>query len=160
MYDPDKIFSELETAAEDRAEAEYQAHLLERQGEILLAKNMLEAKADGVAIGLCKEHARATDEWEVHVPRRGGGNQEALTGRGRNTTTFRYWPRPDGLRKRRRGRWRDDTGVCGMILKQRKGESIYDYQTRLSWHAMIANIGLMVCGFVFLVLLLLPALLP
>lgn len=41
------------------------------------------------------------------------------------------------------------------MLKQRKGENVYDYQTRLSWHAMIGNIGLMVCAFLFVIILLL-----
>ena len=43
-----------------------------------------------------------------------------------------------------------------MILDQKKGESISEWQRRLSWHAMIANIGMLVCGLAFLVLLALP----
>lgn len=40
-----------------------------------------------------------------------------------------------------------------MILDQKKGEDLYEYQTRLSWHAMVANIGMRVCVLVFVLLL-------
>jgi hypothetical protein len=67
MYDANRMFQELEDAAEARAQAEYEAHLLERNGEILLAKLMVKAKQDGTAIGLCKEVARTQPEWGVHI---------------------------------------------------------------------------------------------
>ena len=66
-YDPDKLYLALETAAEERAEAEYQAHLLERNGEILLASLQVRFKQNGEPIGICKEYARASEEWRVHV---------------------------------------------------------------------------------------------
>jgi hypothetical protein len=66
-YNPDRIFAELETAAEGRAEAEYTAHRLERLGEILLAELQVEAKQTGQPIGICKEIARADPKWRTHV---------------------------------------------------------------------------------------------
>ena len=66
-YDPERTFHELEKAAEERAQAEYDALLLERQGEILLAQKMFEAKAEGVAVTLCKEWARTQAEWKIHI---------------------------------------------------------------------------------------------
>ena len=66
-YNPDAVFNALEEAAEGWVNAQFQADQLEKMGEILLARLMLEAKADGEAIGLCKESARATDTWETHI---------------------------------------------------------------------------------------------
>ena len=83
-YDPDSTFTALEKAAEERAEAEYQAYLLEKHGEILLALKMLEAKHDGVAIGLCKEAARVTEEWKTHV------EGEAVAMRNRSRARAKY----------------------------------------------------------------------
>ena len=67
MLDPDKIYLELEEAAEARAQAEYDAYLLEKHGEILMANLMVSAKDQGAPIGLCKEVARTDPQWEVHV---------------------------------------------------------------------------------------------
>lgn len=66
-YDPDTVFAALEDAAEEWVNAQFQADQLEKMGEILLAKMMLEAKDDGESIGLCKERARATPAWETHI---------------------------------------------------------------------------------------------
>ncbi len=66
-YDPNAMFMELEKAGEERAEAEYQAHILERNGEILLAELQVRFKRAGEPIGICKEFARSTDEWKTHV---------------------------------------------------------------------------------------------
>lgn len=67
MYSPDRIFQTLEDAAEEWAQAQLLADQMEKMGEILLAKMMLEAKSEGIPIGLCKETARAREEWERHV---------------------------------------------------------------------------------------------
>lgn len=67
MYDPAKMYAELETAADERAEAEYEAHLLERNGEILLSTLMVKAKESGEPVGICKEIARSRPEWKMHV---------------------------------------------------------------------------------------------
>lgn len=67
QYDPDKIFHALEDSAEKWAAAQLQADQLEKMGEILLAKMMLEAKAVGHPVGICKEVARSNDEWETHI---------------------------------------------------------------------------------------------
>lgn len=40
-----------------------------------------------------------------------------------------------------------------MILDQKKGESLYEWEARLSWHVMVADIGMCVCGLVFILLL-------
>ena len=66
-YDPDAVFHALEGAAEGWTNAQYMADQMEKMGEILLAKMMLEAKDDGQPIGLCKEHARARPEWTTHI---------------------------------------------------------------------------------------------
>lgn len=66
LYSPDRIFAELERAAEEWTQAQLLADQMENMGEILLAKMMLEAKRDGQPIGLCKEDARARPEWETH----------------------------------------------------------------------------------------------
>ena len=66
-YDPDAVFNALEDAAEAWTAAQYLADQMEKMGEILLAKMMLEAKDQGHPIGLCKEHARARPEWETHI---------------------------------------------------------------------------------------------
>lgn len=66
-YDPAVMFLKMEQAGEEKAEAEYQAHLLERNGEILLAELQVRFKRNGEPIGICKELARATDEWKTHV---------------------------------------------------------------------------------------------
>ncbi len=65
--DPDRAFLALEDAAEKWVNAQYEADTLERQGEILLAKLMLEAKDTGTPVGLCKEAARTSGQWKVHV---------------------------------------------------------------------------------------------
>ena len=83
-YDPDATFTALEKAAEERAESEYQAYLLEKHGEILLAKLMLEAKQDGTAIGLCKEDARTAEQWRVHI------EGEAVAIRNRSRARAKY----------------------------------------------------------------------
>ena len=68
MYDPDKIFAELEKAGEERAKAEEDYHLLEKMGEILIGKLMWEAnKKDKVPATICKEVARTMPEWETHI---------------------------------------------------------------------------------------------
>lgn len=67
LYSPDQMFAALEAAAEERANAEYTAYLLEKDGEILLAHLMVQAKAEGEAIGMCKEVARTQPEWKKHV---------------------------------------------------------------------------------------------
>ena len=66
-YNPERVFHALEEAAEAWAQAQLVADQLEKSGEILLAKLMLEAKDGGIAVGLCKESARATQRWETHV---------------------------------------------------------------------------------------------
>lgn len=66
-YDPDAVFTALEDAAEGWVNSQFQANQMEKMGEILLAKMMLEAKDDGESIGLCKERARARPEWETHI---------------------------------------------------------------------------------------------
>lgn len=83
-FDPARIWHELEKAAEERAVAEEQAYLLERNGEILLAEMMLEAKRDGTAIGLCKEAARARPEWKTHC------EGEAVAIRNRSRARAKY----------------------------------------------------------------------
>ena len=83
-YDPDRTFQDLEAAAEERAEAEYKAYLLEKHGEILMASLMLEAKQDGTAIGLCKEAARTAAVWRVHV------DGEAVAIRNRSRARAKY----------------------------------------------------------------------
>lgn len=40
-----------------------------------------------------------------------------------------------------------------MILDQKKGESLCNWERRLSWHAMIADIGMYVCALIFALLL-------
>lgn len=65
-FDPAHTFHALEEAAEEQAEAEYQAALLERHGEILLANLQMQAKREGMPIGICKEWARSQPEWKTH----------------------------------------------------------------------------------------------
>ncbi len=67
MYDPEKVFHELERAADAWVNKQLLSDQLLRTGEILLAKMMLEARNIGVAASLCKEAARTADEWKVHV---------------------------------------------------------------------------------------------
>ncbi len=67
MLDPNAIWTALEGAAEQRADAEENAHRLERLGEILLAEMMVNAKHSGEPIGICKEMARARPEWKMHI---------------------------------------------------------------------------------------------
>lgn len=78
-FDPDRMFAELEKAAEERAEAEYFAHLLEKNGEIIIAELTVKAKQDGHAIGICKDIARSDPKWKVHVE----GEAEAIRRRSR-----------------------------------------------------------------------------
>ena len=66
-YSPNGIFQALETAAEAWSTAQLEADQLEKSGEILLAKMMLEAKDKGNPVGMCKEIARARPEWETHI---------------------------------------------------------------------------------------------
>ena len=82
--DPDKLFSELEKAAEERADAEEKAHKLERLGEILLADLMLQAKNQGHPISLCKEVARSSPEWRTHID----GESVALGDRSRKRARY------------------------------------------------------------------------
>jgi len=42
------------------------------------------------------------------------------------------------------------------MLKKRENESVSEWQTRLNRHALMCNIGMYVCGIVFLVLLAIP----
>lgn len=65
-YDPDDIFKSLEQAAEEWTQADYQYGLLEKMGEVLIAKMMLEARDEKVPASLCREAARARPEWEEH----------------------------------------------------------------------------------------------
>ncbi len=82
--DPDRLWTALEGAAEKKASAEQNAHLLERLGEILLAKMQVEAKHEGNPVGICKEIARSRDEWEIHVR----GEAEAIGQRSRARATY------------------------------------------------------------------------
>ena len=66
-YDPDAVYSALEDAAEEWTQTQYLANIMEKMGEILLAKMMLEAKDIGCPISLCKERARIRPEWETHI---------------------------------------------------------------------------------------------
>lgn len=67
MYDPEKVFHELERAADAWTSSQLLSDQLFRTGEILLSKMMLEARRDGTAAGLCKEDARAREEWKIHI---------------------------------------------------------------------------------------------
>ncbi len=67
LYDPNHIYHGLEAAAEEWTQAQLVADQLEKHGEILLSRMMLEAKDSGNAIGICKEVARARPEWQVHI---------------------------------------------------------------------------------------------
>ena len=84
-YDPDAVFRALEEGAEEWTEAQFLADQMEKMGEILIAKMMLEAKDDGVSIGLCKEHARARPEWLTHIK----GELEARRGAERARAKYR-----------------------------------------------------------------------
>lgn len=84
-YDPEVIFDALEQAAEEKAEAEYNAHLLERNGEILLGQLMWHAKQEErCPASLCKELARTKDEWATHV------KGEAVAIKARSRARARY----------------------------------------------------------------------
>lgn len=83
-FNPDRLWHALEEAAEARANAEQEAHILERNGEILLAELMLEAKRQGHPIGLCKEVARTDPKWKVHC------DGEAVAVRNRSRERARY----------------------------------------------------------------------
>lgn len=65
-FNPDATFLALEEAAEERSNAEYEADLLEKQGEVLLADLMKKEKAGGTPATLCKNFARTRPEWKVH----------------------------------------------------------------------------------------------
>ena len=66
-YSPDEIFRALEDAAEEWAHAQLIADQLEKSGEILLAKMMLEAKDAGTPATLAKEAARVRVDWREHI---------------------------------------------------------------------------------------------
>jgi len=74
----------LEKAAEERADAEENAHRLERLGEILLSDLILQAKQDGHPISLCKEVAKSSPEWKVHIE----GESVALGNRSRKRARY------------------------------------------------------------------------
>lgn len=79
-YAPDKIFDALELAAEERAQAEYEAHLLERHGEILIGELMWEVRQkENCPASMTKEIARTKPKWKVHVD----GEAEAIRKRSR-----------------------------------------------------------------------------
>ena len=79
-YDPQKIFDALEQAAEERAEAEQEAMLLERQGEILLGELMWKVRQkEDCPASMCKEIARTKPEWALHIK----GEAEAVRKRSR-----------------------------------------------------------------------------
>lgn len=83
-FDPAHTFHALEEAAEEMADAEYHAALLERHGEILLANLQMEAKKQGIAIGLCKEWARSQADWATHVQ----GEAAAISKRSRARSKY------------------------------------------------------------------------
>ena len=79
-YDPQVIFDALEQAAEEKAEAEYNAHLLERNGEILLGQLIWQTRqVEKCPASLCKEVARTKSDWETHIK----GEAEAIRARSR-----------------------------------------------------------------------------
>lgn len=79
-YSPDKIFDALEAAAEERAAAEQDAYLLERQGEILLGELMWKVRQkEDCPASMCKEIARTKPEWAIHIK----GEGEAIRKRSR-----------------------------------------------------------------------------
>ena len=84
MMDPNAIWVALEGAAQERADAEQNAHLLERMGEILLAEMQVNAKRSGEPIGICKEIARADPRWRVHCE----GEAVAIGRRSRARATY------------------------------------------------------------------------
>jgi len=67
-FNPELIFHTLEEAAEKKAEAAYQARILERDGEILMGHIMVRIKQDtGTPVSMLKEVARTTAEWKTHI---------------------------------------------------------------------------------------------
>ena len=66
-YSPDQIFHQLEKAAEARAKAEEEAHLLEQLGKILLSDLAERARLEGVPATACERMARTSPEWKEHV---------------------------------------------------------------------------------------------
>ena len=66
LYDPQKIFDALEAAADAWAEGKHDHMLLEKSGEVLIAKLIKRVRKNDVPATIAKEMARLEPEWEIH----------------------------------------------------------------------------------------------
>ena len=78
MYDPEKVFHELERASERHTSTQLLASQMESAGEILLSKFMMDARRDGVVASLCKQAARIRPEWKIHIEAQNDAVSDAL----------------------------------------------------------------------------------
>ena len=66
-FDPERLFQQLETAAEEMAEARYAAGLLEKQEKVLLSKLELQWQRSGHSVASSKTFALADPKYETHI---------------------------------------------------------------------------------------------
>lgn len=68
-FDPDTIFSNLEKAAEEREQKEYQAILLDKMEKTLLAELVMKIKATGdkMSMAEAETRARVSPEYKDHL---------------------------------------------------------------------------------------------
>jgi hypothetical protein len=66
-YDPDKIFAELEKAAELMADRQYEADLLSELQKPTLATIILRHIKSGLAVNRAEQEALADPDYEKHV---------------------------------------------------------------------------------------------
>ena len=81
MFDPDKAFQEMEKAAEEMAETEYQASLLEELKPVMLAQ--LISKLSDFAFNRAEVMAKADPVYEGHIKGMVAARQKANRARAR-----------------------------------------------------------------------------
>jgi len=67
QFDPNRIFLEMEEAAEKMAEAEEIAQRLEELKSVMLAEIAVQFKDEGKPIGECEMRAKADPKYKQHI---------------------------------------------------------------------------------------------